>query len=134
MLSAMKTESTQERRRRGVTIAVSRGYSKEGIARTIGTTGANLAKLLDRGSNRSQFGPLLDTWLTDNIFTTKAGELPLEAVGQLAQLFEELAEMTRYSRPPIGAIEAAVKQIQGKMLPQVRHEIEKGISDKDNEL
>lgn len=57
-----------ERRREGVALAIQQGYTKEAIARAIGTDGSNLGNLLRRKGTRSKFIPRLDDWLERNVW------------------------------------------------------------------
>ena len=58
----------------GVARAVEIGYTKEAIARAIGTDGSNLLNILRRRSPRSKYVQALEKWLDANIWNRPATE------------------------------------------------------------
>ena len=71
---------TPKKRRESVNIAVQSGYTKAGIARAIGTTGDNLAKILARDGSRSKFVEILDKWLLQNGFIEDLPYAPIKGM------------------------------------------------------
>ena len=67
----MSMEINWFKRREGVAKALQLGYSKEGIARAVGTNGRNLGNLLRREAPNSKFVPRLDQWLKENVWRDK---------------------------------------------------------------
>lgn len=104
MLETMDLEESEivAKRKAGVDKAVELGYTKEDIARSIGTSGANLAKILERGSKNSRFAPLLDRWLDVNAFrigTANLKALPLSQAEMLQAYVErEFVQLMKKSK------------------------------------
>lgn len=64
-----------EDRRRGIERAVELGFTKQGIAKAIGTNGGNLGNMLTRESGHSKYVEPLDDWLNAHGLVNGTGDI-----------------------------------------------------------
>lgn len=86
-----------KRRVKGVEEAVRRGFTKAGIAKAIGTSGANLGNILRRGSPYSRHIQALDAWLKTNIYASSGSQEntvpPKDFYGAMAAKLRGVADL-----------------------------------------